>query len=138
VAARGFSLIEMLLVLCISIILLALATWLYPEQQKRAHRHAAAVLLQKNAVYLEQYYSLHGSYKQSAAQWPDLPFTQYPPQGPALYSLGFSSLPRNTDNGYYSLRATALDDQQGYIELAQTGTMKHCVSAAGQETCRLL
>jgi type IV pilus assembly protein PilE len=128
----------MLLVLCLCAVLLALAIWLYPEQQKRAQRQAAAALLQQNAVYLEQYYSQHGSYKQSATQWPDLPFTQYPLQGSAVYNLAFGSLPRNTDNGYYSLRATALDDQQGYIELVQTGIMKHCVVAAGQETCRLL
>jgi hypothetical protein len=58
-------------------------------------------------------------------------------QGAARYTIGFAATARNTDNGYFVLRATATDVQLGYVELTQTGIMKYCVPEGSKERCRL-
>lgn len=136
-ASRGFTLLELTLALAIAAILTMLAAWRYQAEQERAAQAAVVALLQRNAVFMEQYYSQHGRYKETAALWPDLPHTQYPAQGTARYRLAFASVARNTDNGYFVLRATAVDAQLGYVELTQTGIMKYCVPDGSKERCRL-
>ncbi len=136
-ASRGFTLLELMMALAIATILTMLAVWRYQAEQERAVQAAVAALLQHNAVFMEQYYSQHGRYKATAASWPDVPYTQYPAQGTARYTLGFASAARNTDNGYFVLRATAVDAQLGYVELTQTGIMKYCMPDGSKERCRL-
>lgn len=136
-ASRGFTLLEVLLCLLLMASLSGMAVWLYREQQHRAERAAVAALLQQNAVFLEQYFSENGSYKASPTSWPPLPHTQYPAQGSASYVLLFGTLPRNTDNGYYVLRASGVGEQRGYLELLQTGVLKYCEAQGSGEYCRL-
>lgn len=125
------------MVLTIAAILTLMAAWLYRDEQLRADRAAMVALLQHDAVFLEAYYSQHGSYKESASRWPGLPYTQYPVQGTARYTIGFAATARNTDNGYFVLRATAVDEMLGYVELTQTGIIKYCVLEGSKERCRL-
>lgn len=136
-ASRGFTLLEMMVALAIATMLTMLAAWRYQTEQERAAQAAVAALLHHNAVFMEQYYSQYGRYKETAASWPGLPHTQYPAQGTARYRLAFASAARNTDNGYFVLRATAEDEQLGYVELTQTGIMKYCVPDGSKERCRL-
>ena len=136
-ASRGFTLLELMMALAIATILTMLAAWLYRDEQLRADRAAVAALLQHDAVFLEAYYSQQGGYKETASRWPDLPYTQYPVQGVARYTIGFAAAARNTDNGYFVLRATAADVKLGYVELTQTGIMKYCVTEGSKERCRL-
>ena len=136
-ASRGFTLLELMMALAIATILTMLAAWLYRDEQLRADRAAVAALLQHDAVFLEAYYSRQGGYKETASRWPDLPHTQYPVQGAARYTIGFAATARNTDNGYFVLRATAVDESLGYVELTQTGIMKYCLPDGGKERCRL-
>jgi len=137
-ASRGFTLLELMVVLAIAAILTMLSAWLYQDEQVRADRAAVAALLQHDAVFLEAYYSQRGGYKETALRWPALPYTQHPEQGAARYTIGFAATARNTDNGYFVLRATATDGLLGYVELTQTGIMKYCVPDGSKERCRLL
>lgn len=137
---RGFTLLELLLVLVLLGILSAAALPAYQGYVQRSQRAQAIALLQENAIFLEEFYHRHGSYKLTPTRWPALPVTVSPPAGVAQYQLAFGTLPRNTDDGYYVLRATRLRvaDETEVISLTQTGIIKRCVRCDGVERCELV
>ncbi|KMJ52098.1 hypothetical protein ACG97_15405 [Vogesella sp. EB] len=137
---RGFTLLELLLVLALLGILSAAALPAYQGYVQRSQRAQAIALLQENAIFLEEFYHRHGSYKLTPTRWPTLPAPVSPPGGVAQYQLAFGSLPRNTDEGYYVLRATRLQvtDEAEVISLTQTGIIKRCVRRDGVEQCELV
>lgn len=139
-ARRGFTLLELLLVLALLGILSAAALPAYQGYVQRSQREQAIALLQENAIFLEEFYHRHGSYKLTPTRWPTLPVPLSPPGGVAQYQLAFGSLPRNTDDGYYVLRATRLQvtDETEVISLTQTGIIKRCVRRDGVEQCELV
>lgn len=60
---RGFSLLELLIVLAITAILATIAYSSYREQVIKSRRSAGAACLQERAQYLERYYTTHMSYE---------------------------------------------------------------------------
>lgn len=134
----GHTLAELMFAILLLGLIVAVAAPHYVDYQRRSDRQVVASLLQQNATFLERYYSEHGSYKASPIQWPALPYSRYPESGSLLYTLAFGSTPRNTDPDYYVLRATATDTTQGYVELLQTGTLRHCAPLDGKVTCKPL
>lgn len=139
-AARGVTLLELLLVLAVLGILSAAALPAYQGHVQRSQRSQAIALLQENAVFLEEFYHRHGSYKLTPISWPALPAPASPPDGVVRYQLAFGSVPRNTDDGYYVLRAIRLQvaDETEVISLTQTGIMKLCIGRDGVERCELV
>lgn len=139
-ARRGFTLLELLLVLALLGILSAAALPAYQGYVQRSQRAQAIALLQENAMFLEEFYHRHGSYKLTPTRWPLLPATVSPLDGEPQYQLAFGSTPRNTDDGYYVLRATRLQarDETEVITLTQTGIMKLCLRRDGVDQCELV
>ena len=139
-ARRGFTLIELLLVLALLGILSAAAWPAYQGYVQRSQRALAVALLQENAMFLEEFYHRQGSYKLTPTRWPALPAVVSPSDGEPQYQLAFGSTPRNTDDGYYVLRATRLQarDETEVITLTQTGIMKLCLRRDGVERCELV
>lgn len=136
--ATGFTLSELMFAVLLLSLLLVLATWQYGAYRSRLDDQAVVVMLQKNAAYLEQYYSEHSTYKASPSTWPLLPYERYPDSGAILYVVAFGSTPRNTDADYYILRATASDPELGYIELLQTGILRQCKPQGSRVQCQAL
>lgn len=134
----GFTLSELMLALLLLGLLLVVATWQYGAYRLRLDDQAVVAMLQKNAAYLEQYYSEHSTYKASPTTWPLLPYDRYPDSGAIRYSVAFGSTPRNTDADYYILRATASDPDLGYIELLQTGILRQCKLQGSRVQCQAL
>lgn len=134
---RGFSLPELLIVLAVLGILLGIGIPSYREYLEKNARQEATVLLQKNALFLESLYQRTGSYKQSPTRWPQLPHSH---ASAGVYALDFGSTPRNTDEGYYVLRASRRLDSGGseLLSLTQTGILKYCQTESGVTTCELL
>lgn len=135
---RGFSLLELCVGLLLASIVLRWGIGSYREYLRQQALSAATVLLKQDAVYLAEYYARYQRYKQTASSWPALPHTSYPESGTPQYSIAFGSVARNTDNGYYVLRAIDVTDRLRYVELTQTGILKYCQTADGTSVCRLL
>lgn len=134
---RGFSLLELCVCLLLASIVLRWGITSYQEHMQQQGLQAATVLLKQDAAYMAEYYARYQRYKQTASSWPVLPHTRYPESGAAQYDIAFGSVARNTDNGYYVLRAVDVADRLRYVELTQTGILKYCQSADGTSVCRL-
>ena len=134
---RGFSLPELLVVLAVLAILLGMGMPSYREYVEKSARQEATALLQKNALFLEDFYQRTGSYKQSPTRWPPLPYRH---ASAGVYTLDFGSTPRNTDDGYYVLRASRELEGGGseLLSLTQTGILKYCHAESGGTACELL
>lgn len=99
-AARGFTLIEVLVVLVIVGILCAVAYPSYLEHVRKAHRAEVTGLLLQNAHRLERHFARQGSYAQGVVAGLE---QQSPANGAAVYRL---SLTREEQG--YLLRAIAV------------------------------
>jgi len=92
--ARGFTLIELMIVVVIASILLAIAVPSYMAQIRQSRRAEAKTALLDLAGREERYFSTNGSiYTNTAA------------------NLGYSALPVTTQNGYYSINVTCFAAQ---------------------------
>lgn len=134
---RGFSLSELLIALAVLGMLFGIGVPAYQEYLAKRARQEAAALLQQNALFLESFYQQTGSYKLSPTSWPPLPYTH---ASAGVYALDFGSTARNTDDGYYVLRASrrlgsGISEQ---LSLTQTGILKFCQTKAAVTNCELL
>lgn len=134
---RGFSLLELCVCLLLASVVLRWSIASYREHMQQQGLQAAIVLLKQDAAYMAEYYMRYQRYKQTASSWPALPYTRYPESGLVQYDIGFGSVARNTDNGYYVLRAVDVEDRLRYVELTQTGILKYCQTTDGTTACRL-
>lgn len=122
-AARGFTLLEVMVVVAIIGILAAIAYPSYLEHVRKARRADAASALMELAQFMERYYTANGKYVTGAGAAPDLPFTEAPKDGSTkYYDLSFSATP--TASGY-TLQAAPKGamsaDACGTLTLASSG-----------------
>jgi type IV pilus assembly protein PilE len=119
--AKGFTLIELMIVVAIIALLSAIAVPSYTEYVRRSHRVAAKNALVAIAQRLEQNYTLTGRYDQTqASPTPNIAnayliapwgLGQTPPSGTARYNMTFvGSAPSATT---YTLVATPFSAQVG-------------------------
>ncbi|MCJ1884809.1 type IV pilin protein [Pseudomonas sp. LA21] len=102
--SRGFTLIELMVVLAIVAIIAAVAYPSYQEYVRKARRADAQASLMELAQFMERYYTTNGRYTTSADAAVTLPFTESPKDGATqYYSLAFSGTPTATT---YVLSAT--------------------------------
>lgn len=121
-AVRGFTLIEVMIVVVIIGILAAIAYPSYQEHVRKSKRADAQASLMELSQFMERYYSANGKYVTAANVAPGLPFTSSPKDGTgANYNLALS----NVTAFAYTLTATATGsmagDKCGNLTLTHTG-----------------
>lgn len=113
---RGFTLLEMMIVVVIMGILAAIAYPSYTEYIRRANRAEAIALLMEDAHFMERYFTASNTYVGAT-----LPKTQAPENGTARYNLTLSASGATT----YTLRAAPAtgysDPTCGTLTLNQAG-----------------
>lgn len=122
---RGFTLIEMMVVVAIVAILAAIALPAYQNNMKKARRTDATSALQGLAQAMERWYTEKGTYKAAAAAGadtgaPTIFSTKSPIDGSdTYYNLTISAAAVNT----YTLTATPSGSQagDGILTLSSTG-----------------
>lgn len=90
---KGFTLIELMLVVAILGILLAIATPYYREYIARGYRADAKSGLLQNVQFLERYYTENNRYVTADGDPLPLPFKISTASGITIYKLGFKNDP---------------------------------------------
>jgi type IV pilus assembly protein PilE len=105
--SKGFSLIELMIVVAIIGILAAIAYPSYTEYVRRTHRSEIAGLLSEVTQSLERFYSRNGTYADV----------------PAAGAVPAATLTIPAGNGFYTIAATRTNPQAFTLTATPTGTM---------------
>lgn len=120
--ARGFTLIEVMIVVAIVGILAAIAYPSYTEHVRRAHRAEAQTALLQAAQFMQRFYAANNRYDQTlSGAATALPVTKVPETGTTLYNLSFvdKSLTETT----YVLQAVPVDGGMMKTDKCETLTL---------------
>jgi type IV pilus assembly protein PilE len=129
--SRGFSLIELMIVVAIIGIIAAIAYPSYTKYVQRSHRAEIAELMAEAAQTLERHYSRAGQYTNST----NPPVTTADPVGNAWYTLAV-----NRQTATFTLVATPVAgtmmaaDMCGNFTLDNTGARGNTGTSAGATT----
>ena len=123
---RGFTLIELMIVVAIVGIIAAIAFPAYQSQVEKTRRTTAKSDLLELSQWMERRYSNGFDYRDTSvtpAVAPTLPFTQSPQEGTtAFYNISFDG---NVDRDAYTLQAVPAggqaDDDCGTLTLDEQG-----------------
>lgn len=132
---RGFTLVELMIVIAVLSILSALAYPLYTEQVRKARRNDARTALQLVAMAQERFYTLNGQYTTNPGNL-DLPVAMRSGTSEEGYYNITLSLVNNSVDSYVltaaaaSGKAQAADTDCSALRLDQFGTR----SATGDDT----
>lgn len=132
-AVRGFTLIELMIVVVVIGVLAAIAYPSYQEHIRKSKRADAQASLMELSQFMERFYSANGKYRTAANVAPTLPFTSTPRGGGAAnYTLALSAI---TDFGY-TLTATRVNsmanDSCGNLTLTHTGVRGSSAGVAAE------
>ncbi len=119
---KGFTLIELMIVVAVVGILAAIAYPSYQEYVKESRRSNARVDLLELAQFMERYHTSNGRYTASDGSAPTLPYDESPKDGSSkYYDLSLDNLAANT----YTLEADPKGgmngDRCGTLTLTHTG-----------------
>ena len=142
-AHRGFTLIELMIVVMIIAILAGVGYPSYREFVRRSARSEAKTALLENAQFMEQNFTTANRYDKDSAgediDDADLPVPQSPKDGAAKYTI--SVVVDEDTPGTYLLKATpvaggpAADDKCGTFTLNNTGQKELEDSTANVAEC---
>lgn len=130
---RGFTLIELMIVVAIVAILGAVAMPLYQKYVQQTYRTEAQSALLELSHFMERHYTNKGGYLTAGhtGSAPTLPYAKVPQTGTTRYELSFQQTPTAQS---YTLQAVPKGMMQsdlcGTLTLSQTG--KKGSAAAGQ------
>ena len=120
--ARGFSLIELMIVVAIVAILVAIAYPNYTDSVRRSNRSDGRAALMQAAQNLERYFTENNTYLGATiAEDPDTDIWATDTSTEGYFTLDFSVVPTATT---YTLRATAVGPQARDEDCAQL-TLTH-------------
>lgn len=122
VEQRGFTLIELMIVVAVVGILAAVAYPSYQESIARSRRADAKTVLMENAQFTERFFTQHNSYLGSGAN-PTLPVTESPKDGATkYYDISFSGTNADTQFTLQAVPKGAMaSDPCGTFTLTQAG-----------------
>ena len=100
---RGFSLIELLVVVALIAIITTVALPSYQNSVAKSRRAEAAAVLLEAAQALERYYSVNGRYLKTDGSVPAVFPAQVPASGTAYYNIADTG---DATNNSFLLRAT--------------------------------
>lgn len=130
---RGFSLIELMVVVLVIGVLAAIALPSYQNSVVNSRRGTAAACLTELAQFMERYYTTNQSYLGAV-----LPGTTCRGELAAFYTFDFVGTPDATN---FSLQATAIGSQAtrdtrcGNLGINQRGTRSVSVTGASPAQC---
>lgn len=120
---KGFTLIELMIVVAIVGIIAAIAYPSYQDHVRKTHRSLAQADLMELAQWMERQYAGNFSYLDNSDAVRALPFTQSPRTGTAFYDL--SVVKGSVKKNAYTLQAVPRTNQQkdkcGTLFLDQAG-----------------
>lgn len=113
---RGFTLIELMIVVAVIAVLAAIALPSYRQYVQRGDRAAAMAALLQNGNWMQQQYTINNAYPIAGAT---LPVPKSPPSGTTKYNLSISAGAGST----YTLQAAPAGtaDKCGTFTLDNTG-----------------
>ena len=118
---RGFTLIELMIVVAIIGILAAIAYPAYTQYVRRANRADAQAIMLESIQFMERYFTTNGTYSGA-----NLPKTQSPENGTAKYAINLNPLPTATDFVIEAVPTGGYADEQcGALTIDQTGAKTH-------------
>lgn len=123
-ANRGFTLIELMIVVAIIGILAAIAYPNYQEYIRNAKRADAETALMELAHFMERHYTANGRYVDGAGKAPVLPFDEAPNDGTSKsYDLAFAAGTPTAKSYILEAipKASMAGDTCGTLTLAHTG-----------------
>jgi type IV pilus assembly protein PilE len=135
---KGFTLIEVMIVVVIIGIIAAIGYPSYQEHVRKARRADAQTSLLELSQFMERYYTSNGRYLKADNTAPDLPFTEAPKDGGTkVYDLSFTDTP--TANAY-TLRAvpkgSMSSDLCGTLTISNTGAKGQKAGATAEQCWR--
>jgi type IV pilus assembly protein PilE len=127
---RGFTLIELMIVVAIVAILAAIAYPSYQSQVRKARRGDAQAVLLELAQWMERYYTTNNSYTGAV-----LPFAKSPKEGgDTYYNIALSTLAANNFTLTATPAGTQASDPCGNLTYTNTG-VKGRSGTAPLDTC---
>jgi len=121
--ARGFTLIELMVVVAIVAILASIAFASYEYAVTKSRRSAAAGCLQERAQFMERFYTTNMSYVSPLGAAPALP--QCDAELQPFYNVTFAVAPTAATPNAYTLQAAPLASQLANDTLCGTLTLTH-------------
>lgn len=123
--ARGFTLIELMVVVAIVAILASIAFASYEYAVTKSRRSAAAACLQERAQFMERFYTTNMSYVSRAPPNAAPVLPQCDAELQPFYSVAYAVTPTAAAPTAYTLSATPLASQLTNDTLCGTLTLTH-------------
>ena len=129
---RGYSLIQLLVVMLLVSIVATAAFTAYRESVRSANLRAAHAALLENARFMEQFYTKKGSFKLTSTKWPELPVKEA-----GGFCIRMSGQAKGILEGKFTLKAVALDREAEprVLRLNESLTAVVCGKMKGKGSC---